>query len=58
MLVSGTDDETAHSFVHELEPSDSERVTEVPKSDEIDAPPELRSDPGLETIPAPAPADD
>lgn len=57
-LAVGADGEPAHSFVHELEPSDSERVTEVPESDELHAPPELRSDPGLETIPAPAPADE
>lgn len=58
ILVSGTNHDGEHSFVQELEPSDSERVTEVPKSDELYAPAELRSDPGLETIPAPAPADE
>lgn len=60
------------SFVHELEPSDSERVTEVPTSDEMLLPPDLNSEPraseissseggssevGQETIPAPAPSD-
>jgi hypothetical protein len=55
ILVSAPDDAPAQSFVQELEPFDSERVTEVPTSDEMLAPPELRSEPEGETIPAPAP---
>lgn len=62
-MAAGVGEASPHSFVHELEPSDSERVTEVPSSDEMLMPPDLKSAPrspdiGLETIPAPAPGEE
>lgn len=59
-IVAPSGADLSRSFVHELEPSDSERVTEIPTSDEMLMPPDLKSEPrtpdlGQETIPAPAP---